>query len=493
MQRKFLKSLILLLVLNLMVKPFWILGIDRAVQNTVGASEYGFYFAIFNFSFLFNILLDFGITNFNNKNIAQNNHLLRKHLSRIMVLKIMLFVVYLMVTFTGAFIIKYNQEQIRLLILLACNQFLVSFILYLRSNLGGLHLFKTDSMVSVLDRLLMIIICGVLLWGQVVNEFKIQYFVYAQTLAYLITVSVTFSIVLHKAGAKFFRLSWNLPFLIIIVRQSLPFALLVLLMTFYNRIDSVMLERMLENGAKFSGIYASAYRLLDASNMIAYLFAVLLLPIFSRMIKFRQPVEQLVKLSYTLIIIPAILVVVVAFFYSTEIMQMLYPIHQGESVAAFQFRIEESSRVFGLLMACFAAISTTYVFGTLLTANGNLTYLNLVSLTAMALNISLNLLLIPRMQATGSAIASLITQFLIALIQVFIVRKIFAFQTNMNFLLRLGVYIAVVVMLGWGTSMLPFDWKLSLLIMGAASLGAALSVGLLRIGNIWQLLKYEDN
>jgi len=86
MQRKFLRNLALVLVLNLLIKPFWIFGIDRTVQNTVGAEEYGFYFAVFNFSFLFYILLDFGITTFNNKNIAQNNHLLGKHFSNIIAL-----------------------------------------------------------------------------------------------------------------------------------------------------------------------------------------------------------------------------------------------------------------------------------------------------------------------------------------------------------------------------------------------------------------------
>ena len=64
MQRKFLTNLLILLFMNLLIKPFWILGIDRSVQNAVGAEQYGFYFAIFNFTFLFNIMLDLGITNF---------------------------------------------------------------------------------------------------------------------------------------------------------------------------------------------------------------------------------------------------------------------------------------------------------------------------------------------------------------------------------------------------------------------------------------------
>jgi hypothetical protein len=40
--------------------------------------------------------------------------------------------------------------------------------------------------------------------------------------------------------------------------------------------------------------------LLDAANMIAYLFSVLLIPVFSRMIKRKESVEKMVKLSFTL-------------------------------------------------------------------------------------------------------------------------------------------------------------------------------------------------
>ena len=64
MQNRFIKNIIFLLFLNLLVKPFWILGIDREVQNLLGDASYGTYQALFNFSYLFYILLDLGITNF---------------------------------------------------------------------------------------------------------------------------------------------------------------------------------------------------------------------------------------------------------------------------------------------------------------------------------------------------------------------------------------------------------------------------------------------
>jgi O-antigen/teichoic acid export membrane protein len=492
MQRKFLKNLVLLLVLNLLIKPFWILGIDRAVQNTVGAADYGFYFAIINFSFLFNILLDFGITNFNNRNIAQNGHLLGKHLPNIFVLKMLLFGVYLVFTFGGAFFINYSREQILMLGMLAFNQFLMSFILYLRSNLSGLHLFRTDSLISVLDRSLMIIIVGVLLWGNVVDEFKIRYFVFAQTVSYLLTFSITFIIVLRKAGTRLFRLSWDPPFMRMIIRQSLPFALLVLLMTFYNRVDSVMLERMLFDGARYSGIYASAYRLLDAVNQFSFLFAVLLLPIFSRMIKQNQAVASMVQLSLTLVITPALILAIGSFSYSGEIMRLLYPVHAGETILDFAFRMDTSSRVFALLMLCFIGTSANYIFGTLLTANGSLKELNLISLGGMTVNIVLNILLIPHYHAVGSAFASLVTQTLVALAQVFVVFRIFKFRPDYWFIIRLLLLVAGIILISLVSFGLPFSWIVNLVIMGVSSLLLAMLVRFFRIGYFLSIMRFGE-
>ncbi len=492
MQGKFLKNLVLLLLLNLMIKPFWILGIDRSVQNTVGAESYGFYFAVFNFSFLLNILLDFGITNFNNRNIAQNNQLLTKHLSNILVLKLLLFVVYIAFTLGSALVIQYSPEQLRILYFLAINQFLLSFILYLRSNLGGLHLFRTDSLISILDRSLMILICGVLLWGNVVDEFRIQYYVYAQTAGYSLTALIALLLVLQRANPVFLRIRWNFPFLLAIIRRSFPYALLVLLMTFYNRIDSVMLERMLENGNRYSGIYAAAYRLFDATNMIALLFAVLLLPMFSRMIKQQQDIEQLVKLALVLLFTLAVIIAAGSVFYSRQIMTLLYPLHAWETAAEYAYRIDESSMVFALLMTAFMAVATSYVLGTLLTANASMGYLNLIAFAGVLLNVGLNLLLIPKLQASGSAWASLATQMSVTCLQLFVVVRLFRFRTNYLLLFRMTTFLGGTLLIAWLSLLLPFSWLVNFLFMVAGAVGLSLGIGLLSPRQFYQLIRYAE-
>ena len=409
-QKDFIFNIVLLIFLNLLIKPFWILGIDVGVQNSVGAENYGLYFAVFNFTYLFNMLLDMGITNFNNRNIARHQQLLHKHLSGIITLKLLLGVVYMAVVFVVALIIGYRGLQLWFLFWMAINQFLNAFILYLRSNISALLMFKTDSCLSVMDRLLMIIFCGILLWGGVTNEpFRIEWFIYCQTVAYVLTALTALAIVVTKGRVT--RLSWNPTFFLMILKKSLPFAILFLLMSFYNRIDSVMLERLLPEGvgASEAGIYASAFRLLDALVMIAYLFSVILLPLFSKMLKNNENITPIVKSSFSLLFLFSVTSVVLLECFRLPVMDLLYKEH-----------VEESSAVFRFLIAGIIPISFTYIFGTMLTANGNLKLLNITAIAGIVVNMAVNLILIPRMQAEGAAIASLSTQSVVAVLQVVI-------------------------------------------------------------------------
>ena len=90
-----------------------------------------------------------------------------------------------------------------------------------------------------------------------------------------------------------------------ILRKSMPFALLTLLMTFYNRIDSVIINKLLpaEVYDIQAGIYAHAYRILEATNQIAFLFAVLLLPLFSHLIKKKQKLSHIINISFSLLLV----------------------------------------------------------------------------------------------------------------------------------------------------------------------------------------------
>lgn len=479
-KRKFVLNLIFLLFLNVLVKPFWIFGVERSVQNMVGASEFGFYFSLLNFSLLFNIILDFGITNFNNRNISQNSSILSKHVSNIIALKLLLAVLYAVLSISAALIIGYDIRQLSILGILILNQFLLSLILYLRSNISGLQMFKTDSMLSVLDRFLMIALCSILIWGKISGvSLKIEWFVLAQTVAYLITALIALALVVSKT--QFFKLNFDFRFFRVFLKKSYPYALLILLMAFYNRIDSVMLERILPNGKEQAGVYAQAFRILEAASMFAFLFSSLLLPMFAKMLKKLQSVEDLVKLSFVLIIVPAIVIMNICHFYNEQIMKLLYWNY-----------VDSSAVTLRLLMTGFLGICTTYIFGTLLTSNGNMKYLNWMAAAGMVLNITLNLILIPRYQVIGSATASMITQILTGLSQAFIAYKVFKFKINIKLILSLATFFIVSFAITWIISSCDINWMLAVAIAGTISLLLAIATRLFKIKEMIALIKERD-
>jgi len=493
MQKKFVKNLALILFLNFLVKPFWILGVDRQVQNVVGPEEYGFYTAILSFSFLFFIFLDLGITNFNNRNIAQNTQLLRKHLAGIGTLKLILGIVYALVIFGIGLLWGYRGRELYLLAWVGFNQFLLSFILYLRSNISGLLLFKTDSFLSVLDRLLMIVIVGILIWtGLLSINFTIETFVYAQTIAYIITAIIALIAVLKYSGKL--QLNWSPAFFMVIIKKSLPFALLVLLMSFYNRIDPVLIRKLLPiDGDYQAGVYAQAFRLLDAGQNFALLFAVLLLPLFSKMIKDGKSITELVKLAFSILVTAALIIAISAGFYSTEIMSLMYGPFDTESSAEFALRISQSSNILTILMFSFVAISSNYIFGTLLTANKNLKILNLVAFAGLVANIAVNLILIPKFMAIGSAWASLFAQGGTAILQIILAKIVFKMKIDYSLIFRFLVL--VIVMVSFGYFLQKFElinWLYSVSVLIIIGFFSALLLKLLDIKGLIRILKDDE-
>jgi O-antigen/teichoic acid export membrane protein len=252
-------------------------------------------------------------------------------------------------------------------------------------------------------------------------------------------------------------------------------------MSFYNRIDSVLIERLLPGslGKEQAGIYAQAFRLLDAVSMLGVLFSGLLLPMFAKMIKDKSPIGHMVQLSFSLIIVPSLIIAFSCLFYDGEIMNVLYDSNS-----------ETSSKILSILMVGFLGIMTTYIFGTLLTANGSLRQLNMMALCGMVLNVVLNLILIPRFMAFGSAYASLATQVVTAVSQVTIAVILFKLNINWKFILRLISY--VVFLLAFGMISRYFgNWFYGYIFMIGMGILSAFIIRLINLRDIYNIVFYN--
>ncbi len=432
MQRKFLSGLALMLVLNLLIKPIAIFGIDAEIQNRVSQSQYGIYFTLLSFSFLFNILLDLGINNFTTKHVAQYPKVAVSYLGKILTLRLVLFVLYAVVLFSLALLLGWGKFEIYLLSFMVLNQFFVTLIAFARSYFSGLLMFKTEAFLSILDRLLVILLGGALLylpWSP--KTFQIEWFLWIQSICYGIAVLIAFVLLLHKTGRP--KIVFRRQFSYALVRKSIPYALLILLMMIYTRVDSVMLERLHSDGRQQAGFYAQGFRLFDALFMFATLFTGLLYPIFSQLIIQKRDFKPLLASATKLLIGGTAALAIILCFNAELVLGWIYEKDVASSVLSFQ-----------LLMVAFVGMAANLLFGTLLTANGSLRFLNKISALGIVINMGINFALIPHYGANGAALTALITQMSVSIAQLVFCLFHFSIKITVLPMLQFVAFLAAV-------------------------------------------------
>jgi O-antigen/teichoic acid export membrane protein len=130
-----------------------------------------------------------------------------------------------------------------------------------------------------------------------------------------------------------------------------------------------------------------------------------------------------------------------------------------------------------------------YIFSTLLTANGNLKQLNLIALGGIIVNFCFNLALVPRLQATGAAYASLFTQIFTAGSYLVMAQYFFRFKIDYRFIFTLLAFILLVIAFNFISKELSFHWLVRFSIMLVASMLTAFALRLINILEIVRLLK----
>ncbi|RYY98865.1 MAG: hypothetical protein EOO11_06750 [Chitinophagaceae bacterium] len=391
--KPFLRSLSWLVVLNLLVKPLWVFGIDRKVQNAVGHEAYGTYFSILNLAIILAIVADAGLTNMLNRQLALQERVAVRGLLR---LKAGLSAGYLAL-FCGL-CWSTGIERWDLVLLVGTLQVLSSFFVFFRNIVTGYQQFKADAWLSVTDKALTLLVCAPLLYGPL--GLSLHTFLWIQVGSTLVAllVSVFLARRHHEGPAESVRMAD-------VLRGSAPFVLVILLQGAHTRLDAFLLERLHPQGALEAGIYAAAYRLLDAANTVGFMTASFLVPFVARHL------DQPALIDSTVLRLRHVLLATGALFAggcaagAPFVNELLY--HTADPYQA---------RVLALCVAVLPAYYGIHLYGSLLSAGGRLGYFAGVMALCVALNASLNVLLIPRYGALGCCFAALASQYMAAVL-----------------------------------------------------------------------------
>ncbi|HEX8315645.1 MAG TPA: polysaccharide biosynthesis C-terminal domain-containing protein, partial [Flavisolibacter sp.] len=209
--------------------------------------------------------------------------------------------------------------------------------------------------------------------------------------------------------------------LFVVLRQIAPFGAIILLMGMHYRLDGFLLERLRPDGALQAGIYATAYRLLDAANMIGYLTASFLVAFVARNRNDKPLLRSILHLSLSGLLSVAIATSWFALVFPTTIQKALY--HTADPL---------NDRVIQLCLAVLPAYYLIQVYGSALTALAEFGVFIRILLSAVAVNIAFNFFLIPSDGAVGCCIAALISHYGCAIACYFAATKRLAFPRSVK-------------------------------------------------------------
>ena len=433
MRREFLINIFILILINLLIKPFYTFIIETEVQNRVGPSTYGLYFALFNFTYLFQIIQDIGIQNYGSQFVAKNTSAAVSYLEDTIGLRLLLSGVYLLVLVVVGFAFGYGIDIYWLLLLVGLNHILSGFFAFFRSILAAIGKYRWNSFFSVFEKILMIISLSFLLFiSELGQSFEISTFVIVRTVSFglaLVAVLVVMSRVDLKLNIVF---KWGKA--IRILRKTYPFAVVILLMTLYNRLDGIMLERLLLDDGLEAGRYAAGYRLYHAMTALGVLFSMLLLPMFSNLlVNDLEELKELLSMSLEWLVAASVMAVFSVWMIGGDLMSVLYRTDADLY----------GTTILSTLCISFVFVCFIYIFGTLLTANGRLREMNILFVVGIFINFGCNLWLIPTHGAEGAATATLVTQLVVAIGLVVLTKSVIGVTIKMFSVYKLISFVLI--------------------------------------------------
>lgn len=423
MKREFTINIILLLFINILIKPAYIFGIETEVQNIVGTEAYGMYFAYFNFVFLFQFINDPGLQNYNAQLIAKNRESVSTLFPDLLMLKFFFSTIFIILVFIGAYIIKFDNYL--LLLLIVINSILSTLFLNLRGIVSGLGYYRLDTFFSALDKLLMLVLMGFFLYSPYANPgFNIFWMITIQLISYLAVCILLLFILFRKV--KHVQFDFSTTKYKNVLKNSLVYIATVFLLAGIYRADTVILGLMTNDFQV--GLYSKAYRFLDASNMVILLFTTLLVSVFSALSDNKKEIESMVKFSIQIIVVVLCCISFTIYFNAEFLLSSLYDVVDVNLSLILKI-ISLSIFIFGV----------ANVFGALIISINELKKLNFYMVFILLISIVLNYILIPTYQVLSLPIVAVLVSSILLIAEIYISKDYIKF--NMYEFLNVLIFI----------------------------------------------------
>ena len=357
----------------------------------VGLGKYSF---AFSFAAILLLFADFGLPTLITKEVAKNKKLAQEHLTKTYTLKLILNILTLIATILAIAISKKDNETVMLVLIAGIAMFFYNLAGIFRSVLQAYETMKYEVIAKAVERVIAASLGIYLLLN--------GYGIFSLFTALLLS-NIAYYLILHYFTSKNIsgtRLSVDFSCWKKTIKESFPFWLTIIFVSFYVRIDTVMLGYMKDYAS--TGWYNAAYRIIDVFVRILFLPIIAVFPALSKFHKTSIDKTKLIyEKSFYYMIVLSMPIVAGLVILSRRIILAVYGNQFANSVIALQI----------LAFALFFT-SLNYLMGYLLNSIDKQKLFTITTGTATALNILLNLILIPMYGYIGAGITTVISELL---------------------------------------------------------------------------------
>lgn len=363
------------------------------IQDVVGHEAWGMYAALFALGYLFLVFADLGINPYTTQKLASQPELMKTHAPGLLSLKIILMFFYPIFMLGVGWALGYEGIELYFLAIICLIHAGSQLMSFFRANFRAMQRFQIDAYLSVFDRIFLLLLVPALFY----TGMTIDGFIYMRILSVGVG-AILFYILLVRMYGKI-KASFDKSLLSKSLKSSMPFALMTLLYSVHDKVDQVMIERIA--GQLETGLYAAAYRWIDAFSMYLWIVLPIFFARFAFFIKDKKEQQGLLTFGQVIASLPIIFISIFGLFYGDKLL-FLFDNSSPEELEVMQACLK-------ILFLALLVNGSFTIFSTLLTSTGYVKFVNQVILLSILLNIGLNAYFIPQYGAIASAWTTLLS------------------------------------------------------------------------------------
>ncbi|MCR8632407.1 flippase [Paenibacillus radicis (ex Xue et al. 2023)] len=379
----------------------------------LGETALGEYNFAFSLTVIFKILIDLGFSGLLPREISINKEHTMEILKKVTLIKCITSFIFLILFYF--FLLSLDLNKDLFLISYFFSIYTITFSLSSTTDaiLHGLEKIKSYSIISVLSRIVEFILVLVFICST-----KSLYFIcLSMCIGNILRFFLSYIVIKRSEAFKVSLTKQPSLSNKQLVSGALPFLIGMGLLDFYNKIDVIMLSKIM-NVAEV-GFYSASYRIIELPLIIPGVIMSVLYPAFSKLyvdgdlFGFIKKNELIIKF----LVVVGFFALNVLFFFNEKIILMLY----GEK---YMPSINILKVLSPYLLLSFLNIAYGYIFK----AIGKEKIWMIVSIGSLILNIILNWVFIHRFGTIGAAYSTIIAEFVVITLYIYLLRKTIKFN-----------------------------------------------------------------